>query len=582
MNEEQTNKIEELNTVYNLINSVFKDKSNKIEIIEKLRPCFSLKVIPQRDIDKVYSALEKIDSEKIDLVEEFKYEEEKFDSKNIFETNSKSLGLSKFDLDLSVSIFSHKQSFGYKSNEDKLDSNSRKSSKIHCIHSIFISLFRIVIDFKDIKLSRQVNEELKEIDNSNVTEKKILLEKFVEKFGLYIPLELLVGGRINMCFDAENEEQKRQYHNILERDIECKLGGGYSFISGNVNVNYTSKNQQNSSSNSSNEIENLSVKMIGGDYLCKDDLTKWIKSFNIDNLQIIEYKTLIPIYCFIQGFEEKMKICLQPYDKIVLQEIFNSIENKFKNQEQNLYEGTSKNFNSWEIGITKDNYKSFTIYQKIISKKLIIDKNSENYSKSSKNNIICGEIPEGFIICGWLIKINTNSKPFNVFCSWERKKELNIIGSSCYKFKLNIKREEKNHLDNYVGIEYILKLFCINCDYLIPYSSYYNYYNQIEGHYFLNCDCYKRKDDKKENKQKNIICYYNISDDRILKSPRILKKEDKIIISNWIKPNSEIKFRLIFQTSKNGNLISTFYNKVNDISPTLILIKSKAGHIFGG
>ena len=51
-------------------------------------------------------------------------------------------------------------------------SNSRESSKIHCIHSIFISLFRIVIDFKDIKLSKQVYEELKEIDNSNVTEKK--------------------------------------------------------------------------------------------------------------------------------------------------------------------------------------------------------------------------------------------------------------------------------------------------------------------------------------------------------------------------------------------------------------------------
>ena len=253
--------------------------------------------------------MEKIDSEKIDLVEEFKYEEEKFDSKNIFETNSKSLGLSNFDLNLSVSIFSHKQSFGYKSTEDKLDSNSRESSKIHCIHSIFISLFRIVIDFKDIKLSRQVNEELKEIDNSNVTEKKILLEKFVEKFGLYIPLELLVGGRINMCFDAENEEQKRQYHNILERDIECKLGGGYSFISGNVNVNYTSKNQQNSSSNSSNEIENLSVKMIGGDYLCKDDLTKWIKSFNIDNLQVIEYKTLIQIYCYKKDHKDNLKIC---------------------------------------------------------------------------------------------------------------------------------------------------------------------------------------------------------------------------------------------------------------------------------
>ena len=162
-----------------------------------------------------------------------------------------------------------------------------------------------------------------------------------------------------------------------------------------------------------------------------------------------------------------------------------------------------------------------------------------------------------------------------------KKKGINIIGGTCFKFEIKMIEEENNN-DDYMEVEWTLQLFCINCDYLIPYSSYYNYYNQIEGHYFLNCDCYKRKDDKKENKQKNIICYYNISDDRILKSPRILKKEDKIMISNWIKPNSEIKFRLIFQTSKNGNLISTFYNKVNDISPTLILIKSKAGHIFGG
>ena len=31
-----------------LINSVFKDKSKKTDLIEKLRPLFSLKVIPQR------------------------------------------------------------------------------------------------------------------------------------------------------------------------------------------------------------------------------------------------------------------------------------------------------------------------------------------------------------------------------------------------------------------------------------------------------------------------------------------------------------------------------------------------------
>ena len=94
-----------------LINSVFKDKSKKPEIIQKLRPFFSLKVIPQREIDRVYSAVEKIDPEKIDLIEEYEYEEKKYDSKNKFTTKSKSVGLSNFDLDLSASIWGHKQSF---------------------------------------------------------------------------------------------------------------------------------------------------------------------------------------------------------------------------------------------------------------------------------------------------------------------------------------------------------------------------------------------------------------------------------------------------------------------------------------
>ena len=59
--------------IYELINSVFKNKAIKEEIIEKLRPFFTLKVIPQREIDKVYSAVEKIAPEKIDFLEEFKY-----------------------------------------------------------------------------------------------------------------------------------------------------------------------------------------------------------------------------------------------------------------------------------------------------------------------------------------------------------------------------------------------------------------------------------------------------------------------------------------------------------------------------
>ena len=73
-------------------------------------------------------------------------------------------------------------------------------------------------------------------------------------------------------------------------------------------------------------------------------------------------------------------------------------------------------------------YKSFIIYKKKITKKLKIpkDEKNENENKRINESVICGEIPDGFVICGWLIKTNSNSKPYDVICNWERKKELSI------------------------------------------------------------------------------------------------------------------------------------------------------------
>ena len=68
-----------------------------------------------------------------------------------------------------------------------------------------------------------------------------------------------------------------------------------------------------------------------------------------------------------------------------------------------------------------------------------------------------------------------------------------------------------------------------------------------------------------------------------LKESKILNNKDEVImISNWIKPNSKIKFNLLYQISRDGDNISTFYNKVKDKCPTLIIVKSKSGYKFGG
>lgn len=481
-----------------LISSVFKDKSKKPEIIQKLRPFFSLKVIPQREIDKVYSAVEKIEPDKIDIIEEYEYEEKKYDSKNKFTTKSKSVGLSNFDLDLSASIWGHKQSFKFDQKEENNELFQNNSSRNHCIHSIVIKLFRIIIDFKEIKLARQVIEELEEVKNANATEKKILLEKLVDKFGLYVPLELCVGGRINYSFEANSEEEIQAVHNLLQREIKAKFEGGYKILSASLEGNYKKTNSSDNSSYSLDKVKNLSIKIEGGDYTYKDDFKKWIQSFNMDNLQIIEYKTLSRIYSFIPGLESKLYICLENYEDIVLKEIYTLIENTYIEKEKEIFKGSSENKNKWQVGITKEQYKSFIIYRKKIVKRLKLKKETEKKEeKKTVKDVICGEIPDGFTICGWILKSNSNSKSYDVISTWERKKEIQIIGDEYFKFKIDLTVE--NDIKEDIEIDWILELFCIHTDFLVRFNKR-NYAKNFNRHYFINCDC---------NKQENEECYYN-------------------------------------------------------------------------
>ena len=50
----------------------------------------------------------------------------------------------------------------------------------------------------------------------------------------------------------------------------------------------------------------------------------------------------------------------------------------------------------------------------------------------------------------------------------------------------------------------------------------------------------------------------------------------------WINPNHTIKSELLYRLTKDGELISTFHNKCDNISPTLVLVESLNGYKFGG
>jgi len=67
-----------------------------------------------------------------------------------------------------------------------------------------------------------------------------------------------------------------------------------------------------------------------------------------------------------------------------------------------------------------------------------------------------------------------------------------------------------------------------------------------------------------------------------LESSIIINNEDKDLISNWIEEDSEKEFKLLFKSSKDGDLLKTLHEKCDNKGPTIIIIKSSNGKIFGG
>ena len=78
---------------------------------------------------------------------------------------------------------------------------------------------------------------------------------------------------------------------------------------------------------------------------------------------------------FYSRFGKKLKIRLRPYEVIVLQEIYNLLDMKYKEEEEkkNIW-CLLTNSNLWKAGIIINNYESFNIYKQKIVKKLNLDK----------------------------------------------------------------------------------------------------------------------------------------------------------------------------------------------------------------
>ena len=168
------------------------------------------------------------------------------------------------------------------------------------------------------------------------------------------------------------------------------------------------------------------------------------------------------------------------------------------------------------------------------------------------NDAICGEIPDGFIICGWILKTNANSNYHDVVANWERKKTVGIIGNECFKFKVDLNVEEKD-INEDIDIDWSLEIFCIHNDFLLEYDK--NNYRRYQNHYFINCDCNSKSDD---------TCYYNMFFENNKKAEKVnlTKEEIKDIKDekNKRKYEGNIKINpLMLTTAKVAVRLSTLF-----------------------
>jgi len=185
-----------------------------------------------------------------------------------------------------------------------------------------------------------------------------------------------------------------------------------------------------------------------------------------------------------------------------------------------------------------------------------------------------------------LIKIN---KYFNQFES------INEVESSFETLietkKISLISEEKeikikiinplNKKEFYISIPLKEKSLKNEIDSIIPYITTLNdKINKLENR--VNIlenkvnELYSFKEEYCKLKEENIK-----KENKLFPESSIIKSEDEQIILSWFD-RKPLRFNLLLDTKKDGDLTTTFYKKCGNKCPTMLFVKTTNGDIFGG
>lgn len=298
---------------------VFENESLKNKLLDKYKPGFSLRIGNNGEIQTVKASIDKIPNDKIEISKEIKYFENNFFSEDKSSITLKSKGLTDVNINFSKKI-SNFLNIGmnedFKSNYS--DTSSKNEKRIHCIHSIYVSLINVTVDEKDIVLKNIIKEKFKDcLSKKENKEKKNGLFELFDLYGMFVPLEFTLGGKYNISFEAKDIKEKDEITNTLSNLTKLSLD------SNNLDIKH--KNNKANELNKEVKKSKYSISLEGGDISLKFDFDEWLKSLSLNNLEIIDFRTLVKIYDFCGDLKNEINYIIEQEKKIEKREGFNQL-----------------------------------------------------------------------------------------------------------------------------------------------------------------------------------------------------------------------------------------------------------------
>ena len=329
--------------------SIFKDKKKQLDLIQKFQPGF-LKFDEEGKIEINRSVPLNINLDKIIFSQENKHESGTDKTENNMNAILSSRRKINSNINLNKSI-KNIFNINFANNFDFEDNNilNEETKTLHYQHLIKNYFIKVSIPQNEFKLEENIKQEFRNaMQKKDDNEKMKELLKVYNKYGVGISFEFMLGGKYYIDFDAKNTEEKeeivRNFDNLTNLSMNVQK------------MDLDLENKKGKEIKKKMENLNIKVNVLGGNPEKKDDYNEWAKSLNLSNLEIIEYKSIIPLHEYCDDdIKNEIEGLLERENKRKIEE-----EKKAKiEKNKKIEEKTDLDTNNED---DDDNFEQITIY----------------------------------------------------------------------------------------------------------------------------------------------------------------------------------------------------------------------------